>query len=255
MVFPIKHQVSTFPADYIYFNSISGGNKKAWSNFEYDYYFHGIKESSEYIINLVGNDEITLATNCNLSNYFEKNTNIKYQYSRYLERSSVDWDYGLFGVDYIHPTLLKNGKWQSTEIIKTFYHSGNPIVVLLKRKDKKDFEGIVKSNKAEYEEAKILLESSINSDENNVWLYLQMAKNSLKQGDFETFNRYLQKGRAVYPLYEPFYLLEAQYLFNKKEFWQAKVVLDELVEINPRYGVASELIEKVKVKLNSDKLN
>ena len=255
MILPIKHQVNTFPADYIYFNSISGGNKQAWSNFEYDYYFHGIKKSSEYVMDLVGNDEITLATNCNLSNYFEKSPNIKYQYSRYLERSSVDWDYGLFGVDYIHPTLLKNGNWQSTEIVKTFYHAGNPIVVLLKRKNKKDFQGIAKSEMEDYDEAQILLESAIKSDENNVWLVLQMAKNSLKQGDFETFNRYLQKGRAVYPLYEPFYLLEAQYLFNKKEFREAKFVLDELVEINPRYGVASGLIEKVKEKLNSDKLN
>ena len=32
MILPIKHQAATFPADYIYFNSISGGNKKAWSN-------------------------------------------------------------------------------------------------------------------------------------------------------------------------------------------------------------------------------
>lgn len=255
MLLPIKHQVSTFPADYIYFNSISGGNKKAWSNYEYDYYFHGIKKSSEYVIDLVGNTEIVLATNCNLSNYFENIPNIKYQYTRYLERSGFDWGYGLFGVDHIHPDLLKNGKWKSTEIIKTFYHSGNPIVVLLKRKDKNGFQGIIKSENSEYIEAQILLESAIKSDENNVWLYLQMAKNSLKRSDFETFNRYLQKGRAVYPQYEPFYLLEAQYLFNEKKYLEAKFVLDELVEINPRYGVASQLIKKVNEKLNSDKLN
>ncbi len=255
MLLPIKHQTATFPADYIYFNAISGGNKKAWSNYEYDYYFHGIKRSSEYLIDLVGSNEVILATNCNLFNYFEKKSNIKYQYSRYLERSSVDWDYGLFGVDYIHPDLLKNGKWKSTEIIRTFYHDGNPIVILLKRKDKKDFQGIAKSDNGEYIDAQILLDSAINSDENNVWLYLQMAKNSLKQSNFETFNRYLQKGRAVYPLYEPFYLLEAQCLYMQKEYREAKIVLDKLIEINPRYGVASQLIKKVNEKLELDKLS
>ncbi len=255
MILPLKHQVTTFPADYIYFNSISGGNKKAWSNYEYDYYYHGIKKSSEYVIKLVGSKEITLATNCNLSNYLDKIPNIKYQYSRYLERSSVDWDYGLFGINYIHPDLLKSGKWKSTKIVKTFYHSGNPIVVLLKRKDKTDLHGIVKSENGDFDKAQILLESAVKNDENNVWLYLQMAKNSLKQNDFETFNRYLQNGRSVYPQYEPFYLLEAQFLFNQNNFREAKVVLDELVEINPRYGAASQLIEKVNGKLNSDKLN
>ena len=233
------------PADYIYFNSISGGNKKAWSNYEYDYYFHGVKKPAEYLIELVGTDKITVASNCNLSNYFDNSPNIQYNYARYLERSSVDWDYGLFGVNYIHPELLKKGKWKSTEIWKTFYHSGNPIVVLLKRKDKLDFQGISKSESNKFDEAQIILGKAIESDSNNVWLFLQLAKNALKQKDFESFNRYLQKGREIYPQYEPFYLLEAQYLFDKKEFSEAKEVLAELIEINPRYGNAAPLLKAV----------
>ncbi len=249
VILPVKHQISTFPVDYIYFNSISGGNKKAWSNFEYDYYFHGLKKPAEFLIELVGNEEVTVASNCNLSNYFDKKQNIQYKYVRYLERSSADWDYGLFGVNYIHPELLKNGKWQSSEILETFYHKGNPVVVLLKRKDKQDFEGISKSESGKFGEANVLLEKALQSDKNNVWIILQLAKNALKLSDFENFKRYLQKGREIYPLYEPFYLLEAQYLFDKNEFREAKVVLNELIEINPRYSAAVPLIKAVKEKL------
>jgi tetratricopeptide (TPR) repeat protein len=252
MILPVKHQFSTFPADYIYFNMISGGNKKAWSNYEYDYYFHGIKKPAEYLIELVGTNKITVASNCNLSNYFENSPNISYEYTRYLERSSIDWDYGLFGVNYIHPELLKNGKWQSTEIIKTFFHSGNPVVVLLKRKDKMDYEGIMKSELGELYEAQLLLDKAIESDSNNVWLFLQMAKNSLKQNDFESFNRYLQKGREIYPQYEPLYLLEAQFLFNKEDYRKAKVVLFELLKKNPRYNAAAPLLKAVNDKLKID---
>ena len=252
MILPVKNQLLTFPADYIYFNSVSGGNKEAWSNYEYDYYFHGIKKPAEYLIELVGTNKITVASNCNLSNYFDKSPNISYEYARYLERSLVDWDYGLFGVNYIHPELLKNGKWKSTEIIKTFYHLGIPIVVLLKRKDKQDFQGISKSELGEFVEAQFLLEKAIESDPNNVWLFLQMAKNSLKQNDFESFNRYLQRGREIYPQYEPFYLLEAQYLFDKKEFRKAKVELSKLIEINPRYNAAVPLLKAVNEKLKTD---
>jgi hypothetical protein len=249
MLLPIKHQATTFPADYIYFNSISGGNRKAWSNYEYDYYFHGIKKPAEYLIGLVGNEEITVASNCNLSNYFDKNQNIHYKYVRYLERSSADWDYGLFGVNYIHPELLKNGKWQSSEIVKTFYHKGNPVVVLLKRKDKQDFEGISKSELGKFGEANVLLENALQSDVNNVWIILQMAKNALKESDFENFKRYLQKGREIYPQYEPFYLVEAQYLFDQAEYRKAEAVLNGLIEINPRYNAAVPLINAVKEKL------
>ena len=252
IILPVKHQFSTFPADYIYFNSISGGNKKAWSNYEYDYYFHGIKKSAEYLIGLVGNEEITVASNCNLSNYFDKNPNIQYKYVRYLERSSVDWDYGLFGVNYIHPELLKNGKWKSAEVLETFYHKGNPVVVLLKRKDKQDFAEISKSELGKFDEANVLLEKALQSDVNNVWLILQLAKNALKQNDFESFNRYLQQGREIYPQYEPFFLVEAQYRFNKAEYQGAEAALNDLIEINPRYNAAVPLINAVKEKLKNE---
>lgn len=252
MVLPVKHQVQTFPVDYVYFNSISGGNKKAWSNYEYDYYFLAFKKPAEYLTDMVGKNEVVVATNCNLSNYFEGFPNIRYEYARYLERSSVDWDYGLFGVNYIHPELLKNGKWQSTEIVKTFYHSGNPVVVLLKRKDKSDLLGIQKSDAGEYEEAQHLLEKAVESDSNNVWLFSQLAKNSLKKNDFESFNRYLQNGRAVYPHYEPFFLLEAQYFFDKEEYGEAKKVLERLIDINQRYGKAASLLKAVNEKLKTN---
>ena len=249
ILLPVKHQASTFPADYIYFNSVSGGNKKAWSNFEYDYYFHGIKKPAEYLIKLAANEKVTVASNCNLSNYFEKVPNIEYKYVRYLERSSTDWDYGLFGVNYLHPSLLKNGKWQSTEIIKTFYHEGNPVVVLLKRGDKDDLMGINKSESGELSEAQSLLEKAILLDSNNVWLFVQMAKNALKQKDFESFNRYLQSGRAIYPEYEPFFMLEAQCDFDNMNYDKSKLVLNELLKINPRYSIAEALIKEVDKKL------
>ena len=252
IVLPVKHQASTFPADYIYFNTISGGNKKAWSNYEYDYYFHGIKKPAEYLIELVGNEKIKVASNCNLSNYFDKNPNFQYKYVRYLERSSADWDYGLFGVNYIHPELLKNGKWESSEILKTFYHKGNPIVVLLKRKNKQDFTGISKSELGKFDEANILLENALESDQNNVWIILQLAKNAVKQNDFQSFHRYLQQGREIYPQYEPFYLVEAQNLFSQSEYRKAETVLDRLMVINPRYKPAAPLIDAIKEKLKNE---
>lgn len=250
MMLPLKHQAATFPSDYIYFNSISGGNKKAWANYEYDYYFHGIKKSSEYLINLIDGENVTVATNCNLSNYFEDIPNIKYNYARYLERSSVDWDYGLFGVNYIHPFLLKSGKWQSTDIVKTFYHLGNPLVVLLKRRGKSDLKGIGEMQNGEFESAKISIERAINANENNIWLLVQMAKISLNLKDFESFNTYLQKGRELYPTYEPFFLLEAQYLFDNEDYSGSKEVLDRLIEVNPRYNSAAPLLNAVNNKLN-----
>ena len=250
MILPVKQQAETFPADYIYFNSVSGGNKNAWSNYEYDYYFHGIKKSSEYLIGLVKKNEIKVASNCNLSNYFGRYPNIKYVYTRYFERSSADWDYGMFGVNYFPPELLKSGQWQSSENIKTFYHKGNPIVVLLKRNDKNDLQGFFQSENGNLEEADSLLNKAVQTDPNNVWLYVQLAKNAMNQKDFESFNTYLQTGRQIYADYEPFYLLEAQYWFSMNDFQKSKDVLNKLIKINPRYTSAAPLLKAVNEKLN-----
>ncbi len=248
MILPVKHQATTFPADYIYFNSISGGNKNGWANYEYDYYFHSIKKSSEYLIELIGDEEITVATNCNLSNYFEGVPNVKYQYSRYLERSSTNWDYGLFGVNYIHPFQLKNKTWQSSQIIKTFYHQGNPVAVLLKRSNKNDFNGISEIKKGNIEKGEQLIREAIKTDPKNVWLFVHLAEVYLDKNEFKEFDTILKKGFEIHPYYEPFYLLKAQKLFDENKYDESLKTLQQLIEINPRYKNAAPLLKAVKKK-------
>ena len=246
---PLKHQATTFPVDYVYFNSVSGGNKRAWSDYEYDYYFHGIKEPANYLTGLAGNENITVAMNCNLVNYFEDFQNIEVIYSRYLERSSKNWDYAIFGVNYLHPFLLKNNNWQSAEIIKTFYHKGNPLTVVLKRNDLKDFRGISEIENGNIVAGKDLLQQAVQQDPKNVWLFVQLAKAGLRSGNIDEFQAYIEKGKKLHPYYEPFYMLEAQYFYNEEQFKEADKVLERLLQINPFYTNALKLQREIKEKL------
>ena len=246
---PLKHQATTFPVDYVYFNSVSGGNKNAWSDYEYDYYFHGIKEPANYLTGLTGNENITVAMNCNLVNYFEEYPAINVIYSRYLERSSEEWDYAVFGVNYLHPFLLKNNNWQSSEIIKTFYHKGNPLAVVLKRNDLKDYKGIVEIEKGNTDSGEQLLQEAIQDDPKNVWLFVQLAKAGLISGNINGFQNYIERGKKIHPYYEPFYMLEAQYLYNEERLKEADKVLERLLQINPYYTNAQKLQHEIKEKL------
>jgi len=250
MALPLIHQARTFPVDYVYFNAVSGGNKSAWSNYEYDYYFHGMKEATDYLIPEIGNRKVVVAMNCQLPNYFKKYENIDFQYTRYLERSSEDWDYGLFGINYIHPWQLKNDTWQSTQIVKTFYHKGNPLVVLIKRNSKTDLEGIRAIKKREWETGEKLLKDAIVQEPNNVWLFVNLANLKLAQRKYAELDSLLEKGRAIHPYYEPFYLIEAQKFYDQQEYQASLHVLNELLEVNPRYMNAAALFESVKEKLD-----
>ncbi len=252
MLLPLQHQTKTFPADYIYFNAITGGNRSAWSNYEYDYYFHGIKIPAGELVKSIGNkSKVIVASNCNLSNYFDA-PNISYQYVRYLERSSADWDYGLFGINYIHPYQLKNNTWQSSEIVKTYYHKGNPIVVLLKRGNKNDLNGINLIEKGNLDEGEGFLIKALAKDTNNIWLDVYLAKSSLLQNNTEKFNYYIQKSKNILPDYEPIFMLEAQKWFNEGDFKESFVTLQELLKINPRYQPAAPFLNAVKEKLNNN---
>ena len=251
MLLPLIHQASTFPVDYVYFNSISGGNKKAWSNYEYDYYFHGMKKATDDLITEIGNNKAVVAMNCQLPNYFEKIPNIDFQYTRYLERSSVDWDYGLFDVNYIHPWQLKNNTWQSAKIVKTYYHKGNPLVVLVKREDKTDFKAIQEIKQRNWGEGEQLIKDALEREPNNVWLLVNLGNLKLAQGKFSELDSILKKGKTIHPYYEPFYLLEAQKLFDQQKYEASEEVLQELIKVNPRYRSAAGLMKEIKEKLNN----
>lgn len=250
LVWPLKHQILTFPVDYVYFNVLAGGNKNAWGDYEYDYYFHGLKKPAEYLVNLVGDENVTVAMNADLPNYFDDKPNITYKYSNFIERSSNDWDYGLFGVNYVHPHLLKNNLWKPSETLKTFYQRGNPVAVLVKRTDKFDFYGIVKINKLSLQKGALFLERALEDDPNNVWLYVNLAKAKLAAQDLDGFRRYIDKGKEIHPFYEPFFFLEASQLFYAGEYQSALQKLNELFIINPRYHQAEQLYKVLKEKEN-----
>ena len=253
LIWPLYHQIITFPVDYVFFNSLSGGNRKAWGNYEYDYYFHGLRKPAEYLVDLIEDNDVIVAMNCNLSNYFYNRTNINFQYTRYMERSSADWDYGLFGVNYIHPYLLKNNLWQPAGILKTFYHRGNPVAVLVKRQDKNDFYGISEINVLNFSRGTALLEKALANDPDNVWLLVNLARAKLAVGDKEGFKRFVQKGKKIHPFYEPFFLLEAKRLYDEERYDESYRELTGLLEINPRYQPAEDLYMKVREKIESNK--
>jgi len=250
LILPLKHQANTFPVDYVYFNPLFGGNKNAWGNYEYDYYFHAVKEPVEDLIELAGESEIIVAMNSNLSNYFEPHPNIRFEYTRFLERSSLDWDYGIFGINYLHPHLLKNKSWQPSEIVKTYYHRKNPVAVLVKRTDKTDFRGISEIKNGNLQQGISLLEIAVEQEPKNVWLFVNLAKAKLATGDLSGFEEYLKRGKEIHPYFEPLFLVEATYFYRVEKYEESFDKLNDLLEINPRYFPAKQLLEDVKKKMN-----
>ena len=94
-----------------------------------------------------------------------------------------------------------------------------------------------------------LLQSAMQKDPNNLWLYAYLANAKLSAGDIQGFYYYLNKGKEILPYYEPFLLFEAEYLYEKKKNKEALKLLNKIFEINPFYKPAKKLYEKVLIKL------
>lgn len=253
IISPLKHQAETFPADYIYFNQLAGGNKGAWSNYEYDYYFHGIKQAVDYLIETADDKEYIVGMNCNLSNYFDNKPGMHHIYTRYLERSSADWDYGIFGINYINPQLLKNELWMPSDVQKVFYHKENPVAVLVRRSDKSDFNGISEINNGNLHEGIVYLENALQKQKNNVWLHVNLAKAYLELGKENKFMQLLEEGKRLYPEYEPLIMLEATHFYNEGKYNESYNSLLQLLNFNPRYLPAEKLFHEVSKELKTQK--
>jgi tetratricopeptide (TPR) repeat protein len=235
-LFPVIHTIKTFPADYIYFNQFAGGTKKVWSNYEYDYYWHGMKEAAGWLQeNEDLPEETVIASNLDMPFYFPDNKNVKLRYVHFYDRNAVEWDYAILGNNYVHPSQLKLETWKPENAIKTFYHKDNPYIVILKHQNRDAVKGISLYKQKKPDEAIPLLQSAIESDSTDVRAMASLAACFLSCKEWEKLETLLEKGFRIYPDYEPLLHLEAQMEFDKENYKKSKNLCLKLLKLNPKY--------------------
>src|SRR5690606_13594917 len=132
------------------------------------------------------------------------------------------------------------------DVIKTFYHLGNPVAIILERVDKSDFNGISEIKNGNLQTGIELLENSLAKQKFNVWLHVNLAKAYFEIGSSEKFLFHVAKGNEILPDYEPLLLLEAESFFKENENEKADYMLGRLLEVNPRYLPAKGMVEKLE---------
>jgi tetratricopeptide (TPR) repeat protein len=147
---PIIHTFKNHPYEYVYFNELVGGIKGAYGNYELDYYFHSLREATNWVIQNAKKDanvngkKIKLGTWLTppVAYYLRKDTaKFELTFVRYYERGNSDWDYAIYVNTGVNPAQLKNGSWPPANTIHTIDVDGMPICAILKRTDKSDMLG------------------------------------------------------------------------------------------------------------------
>lgn len=155
---PALHMARNHPNDYVYFNEFVGGIDGAYGDYETDYYYNSMKNAADWFhknVEIPRDRKIKIVTNHSaiLSYYFRADTNVQIVYSRFYEKYSKDWDYGIFVNVYINSFQLRNKLFPPRGTIYSTDVKGYPMSVVIKRDTKQDLEGFNLEKAGKYKES------------------------------------------------------------------------------------------------------
>lgn len=233
---PIIHMVKNHPNDYVYFNELVGGLKQTYGDYETDYYYNSLKNSSDWFkknIRKNKDEKITIVTNHQeiLRHYFRKDPNVRIIYSRYYEKYSKDWDYAIFANVYINRFQLKNRIFPPEGTIYACDVDGLPMSVVMKRESKKDFEGVQLEQDKKYQEALTVLIEYIKEHPSNEEILSRIAKLFYMTDNLTEAEKFGELSLKLHPsLNETLYIITMVYLQQNKTqeaLASAQRILDE----------------------------
>jgi tetratricopeptide (TPR) repeat protein len=134
------------PHQYIYYNALVGGLDGATGEYETDYYFNGMKATSnwfrkEILDKLPVGDSVIVVSNATkqLDFYFKGDRRIKLIYANYYNKNALNWEYGIFNVKGIHPTQIKKGFYPPAGTIYSNKVGNTVLGIAMRRPSKDDF--------------------------------------------------------------------------------------------------------------------
>lgn len=141
---PVRHTFKNHPHQYIYYNQLVGGVNGASAHYEMDYYYHSLKEASDWFIEYeLTTDSITIASNHSriMEYYFRDYPNVKIAYTTFYKKSNINWDYAIWANTHVTPLQLEKGYWPPKKTIHTVKVDNVPVSAVIKRVSYEDLKG------------------------------------------------------------------------------------------------------------------
>ena len=229
LVLPLSHILRNHPYEYVYFNEIGGGVKKAYGKYELDYYYHSTREASEWIIknakkdSLVTGDKIIVATwHAPSVNYYLRNDTARFQtvFSRWDSRGNIDWDYAIFVVTGIPPEQINGKHFPPANTIHSIDVDGKPICLILKRNDKSDYQAMQYMELQDAVNSILFLEKALAHDPYNETALINLIGVYYIIGQLDEHIYLLDRAREYIPKYRWVNWYHASLYMMKKDYDQ-----------------------------------
>lgn len=237
---PLRFMIQNHPYQYLYYNEWIGGLQGAYGKYETDYYFHSMREGSEWLIQYLDNREdngkVTVAANFPVSWFFRECESVeRVSFMKHYERGNVNWDYAVIGNSYIHPFQLRNTIWPPGNTLHAIEADGIPVCAILVRPSKDDLKGSLLLEEGEYALAVQTLKKSVAVDPDNESAHLNLALAYIKEGKRDSARNVIETVTTMYPNYDVALDLMAEIHLLEGNLAKAKEVLIKNLEVNPKY--------------------
>ncbi|MDL2231627.1 tetratricopeptide repeat protein [Porphyromonadaceae bacterium OttesenSCG-928-L07] len=262
---PVVHAVKNHPNEYVYFNELIGGMKGGYGNYDTDYYFNSLKESSDWFkrhVKIPEGEKVTIVTQAHSSvaYYFRNDPNVKVIYSRYYEKYSKDWDYAILGNVYVSKTQLRNGQFPPEIRLYAPSVDGCPMSAVVKRPTKRDWEAFSMEKQGNNLGALHIFEDYVKENDKNEEVWARMAKLYYITRQMDKADKAADRAIELHPkLSEALYmsaLINMEQKDYKKAMGSAQAILqDNASSSSGNYLVAQISYETKKYKNAIDALN
>jgi Dolichyl-phosphate-mannose-protein mannosyltransferase/ChAPs (Chs5p-Arf1p-binding proteins) len=239
---PLYFIVTTFPNTMSYFNSLVGGTEGAYTNYEVDFYYNSVKESSDWftknVVSKLGkNDSVILATNAPhiLDQYYKNEPRVKIIYVRWQQRNASKYDYSLFHIAMIPQGILRSGSWaQGNNVLYKACVKGKPMCAVVKKPSNKDVEGM-EMLKAQNIQGLQLLQEYATTDSKNEIVNSSIASIILNNDSAIKALPYLQQALSADSQSLEVLGLMGDYYAKTKNGNQAIVYYQKVLNLEPNY--------------------
>ncbi len=250
-IHPFKFMTKNHPYYYLYYNELTGGLKGAYGNYETDYYYHSIREGSEWLIEYLKKnhpgDSLKVGTNFPADWFFREEKQLSVKYFPYNERSQRDWDYYIVTNSYISPTLLRSKIWPPKNSIKIIEADGIPICAVVKRENKFDFQGYIAFKQHLLEESVKYFEEQLKKDCQDEIIFFNFASACYSMGNKEKAMLILQKGLEINPDCEQILMFQANIYAEYGDTVKAEKLYLRLISVNRKYFDAYPVLAKILI--------
>ena len=204
LVTPALHIVRNHPYEYVYFNELEGGAKKAYGHYEMDYYYHSMREATEWVLANAepksdGSKTLIGSWHIESTRYFMRNDTARFdtRFVRWAQRYEYDWDYLVFPITGISGDQLLSPNFPPSDCVHTVDVDGVPIALVLKRADKSDYYGIQQLAEGHIDTAIVLFHKALTVNPNNEAALTNLASIHLRSNQIDSAIYYCQRLTAL----------------------------------------------------------